>query len=744
MDAMLERVRLELADRYRVDRELGRGGMATVYLAWELKHPRWVAVKVLHPHLASAIGVERFIREIRTCSGFAHPHILPVFDSDERGGLLYYVMPFVEGETLRHRLSRQGPLGLEEVVRIGTDVARALDYAHRHGVVHRDVKPENVLFVEGAAVVADFGIALALADASAEPLTISGMILGTPAYVSPEQASGDPVDGRSDVYALGCMLYELIIGAPPFTGPTVQAVIARHLHDPVPPLRSVRPAVPESLERVILRALAKAPADRFATAAAFADALRAPPSGDGDADSGESVAVLPFTNLSADPDTDYFSDGITEEIINAVAHIPGLRVAARGSSFAFRGRAFDLAEVGAKLKVATVLQGSVRRAGSRLRVTAQLNRVDTGFSLWSERYDREMTDVFAIQEEIANAIADRLQGTRDPGGYGALITPPTENLDAYHFYLKGRYHWAQRGLGLKKALECFTHALEFDPQYALAHAGLADACTLLAQYGLASPAQIVPRARAAVERALELAPHLAEAHCAAGILALVFDWDWPRTAAALQRAIELTPRYLPAHHWLATYLTFVAGRFDEGVLQARQTVALDPLAPLAHAQLGLVLVGAGRYDEAVAPLRRAIELGPALFLPYNYLGVLYHYLGRTEEAVAALEHAVAISGRHQWPLAALAVCLSALGRMADVEAIHAELSARARREYVMSSTLALLTAALGRVDEAFALLDRACDERDGIMIYSKRYPAFGLLQADPRMQRIHGRVGLTA
>ena len=714
--------------------------MATVYRGDDLRLKRQVAIKLLHPELATGLGVERFLREIKTAAGLTHPHIVPLYDSDEADGLLFYVMPYIDGETLRGRLTREGSLPIDDAVRIACEVLEALSYAHAHGVVHRDIKPENIIFSTGQALVTDFGIARAVSAASLEPLTIDGAV-GTPAYMSPEQASQSPqLDGRSDIYSLGCTLYEMLTGSVPFTGPTTQAVIARHLLDVVPPIRSVRPTVPHALEQAVLTALAKVPADRFATAGHFARALHAPDAAAADGEGGESIAVLPFANLSGDPDFEYFSEGIAEEIINALTQLPGLRVAARTSSFAFRGPGIDLAEVGAKLKVGTVLEGSVRRAGNRLRIGAQLVKVFDGSILWSERYDREMTDVFAIQDEIAKAIANRLRVTLGDGA-APLVTPATGNLDAYHLYLKGRYYLAQRGLGLKKALECFDQALALDPNYALAHAGFADACTVLAEYGLAPPNVLRPKARAAVERALELAPDLAEVHCAAGALSFICDWDWPAASRDLQRAVELNPRCVAARQWLSYYLVFIEGRVEEGLAHARRAIELDPLAPLLVMQLGMTLTGAGRYDEAVASFQRAGELAPMMFQATIHLGLVFNHLGRSDEAIAPLEVAVTTSGRHPWTLAALAVCYSSLGRRADGEAIHDELVARARREYVQSTVLAIVAASLGRMDDTFRLLDRACDEHDGILVYSKRYPFFERLQADPRMARIYRCIG---
>jgi serine/threonine-protein kinase len=716
--------------------------MAIVYLAQDRKHHRQVAIKVLKPELAASLGAERFLREIETAARLNHPHILALHDSGKADDLLYYVMPYVEGDSLRGRLERERQISLSDALAITREVADALCYAHSHDVVHRDIKPENILFQAGHAVVSDFGIARAINTAGGDRLTGTRVQIGTPGYMSPEQSeSNAEIDGRSDTYSLACVLYEMLAGEPPFLGKSAQTILARQLLEPVPPLRTVRDRVPHEVERAIQRALARTPADRFTTAAQFAEALFTRDTATTDAGDDDSIAVLPFANLSPDPDTEYFSDGITEEIINALAQLPGLHVASRTSSFAFRGKATDLAEVGAKLKVATVLEGSVRKAGSQLRVTAQLIKVADGYHLWSERYDREMTDVFAIQDEIGRAIADRLQVTLGATPGRALVTAATANLDAYHLYLKGRYCWAQRGLALQQAVECFGQALALDPNYALAHAGLADACTLLAEYGMVPPNVILPKVRAAIQRALELAPDLAEAHCALGELKFVFDWDWPEASRYLRRAIELNPRYVAAHYRLALYLSLVEGAFEEALVHARRAVELDPLAPLPVAQLGEVLIAAGRCEEAIAPLLRATELGPAMLLPYLHLGVIYNQLGRTQEAIASLEVASAASGRHPSTLTALGTCYRSLGKTAEAQAIYEELSARARREFIQTSTLAVAAAAAGRVDEAFQLLERACEDRDSILVYSKRHPGFLLLQGDPRMAEIHRRIG---
>jgi len=386
--------------------------MGIVYLAQDQKHHRQVAIKVLKSDVAAALGRERFLREIETAAGLSHPHILPLHDSGDADGLLYYVIPYVDGESLRERLDRDRQLTLDDALQIAREVADALGYAHSHNILHRDIKPANILLSAGHALVTDFGIARTITATGGGQLTEVGTPLGTPAYMSPEQVDGSQyIDGRADIYSLGCVLFEMLVGEPPFRGSTLTAIIANRLSSSTPSPRATRALVPEAIDAAVRKAMASLPADRFSKAAQFAEALgTAGASGPSPAAAPDrSIAVLPFTNQSSDPETEYFSDGIAEEIINALAQLPGLQVAARTSSFAFKGKGADIAEVGAKLKVATVLDGSVRKAGNRVRITAQLVSVSDGYHLWSERYDSELDDVFAIQDHIARAIAQRFE-----------------------------------------------------------------------------------------------------------------------------------------------------------------------------------------------------------------------------------------------------------------------------------------------------------------------------------------------
>ncbi len=755
MSDMLERLKGAVVARYAVERELGAGGMAVVYLAEDRKHHRPVALKVLRPELAQALGPERFLREIEFAARLTHPHILPLYDSGEADGFLYYVMPFIEGASLRDRLDKEKQLPVDEALRITGEVADALDYAHAEGVIHRDIKPENVLLSGGHALVVDFGIGKALSAAGADQLTQTGLAVGTPAYMSPEQAAGDgELDGRSDLYALGCVLYEMLAGEQPFTGATAQAVIAKRFTESVPAVSSRRDTLPGTLDPVVSKVLSKIPADRFTTGAQFAAALElastmpvpqnvtpVPPQ-EGTAE--KSIAVLPFANMSADPENEYFSDGITEEIINALAQLEDLHVAARTSSFSFKGKSPSIAEVGEELKVTTVLEGSVRKAGNRLRITAQLINVADGYHLWSERYDREMDDVFAIQDEIATTIADKLQVTLAGGSDRQLVRPSTENLDAYQLYLKGRFFLYQRiGASLQNGLECFEQALALDPDYALAHAGRADAYGLLGFYGVLRPHATMPKAKEAALKAIALDDTLSEGHCALALVSGLYDWDWDTQARELRRALELNPSNVQARTWHAFFkLALVEGRFDEAIVEARRAVELDPRSSYTNSMLGFVLAIASRYEEAVTHLQTAIELEPNSYLACRGLGLASRWGSRYPEAIAAFEKSLSLSGRHQWALGDTHAVYVLAGRMEEADAMFDEMVARLKDGYVQSSFFAMGLALRGRKDEAFEWLERAYEERDPLMGILKYWPDFDPLRDDPRFDDMLARIGL--
>ena len=615
MADLLDRLRTALADRYMFDREVGRGGMATVYLAQDQKHDRPVAIKVLHPYLAVNLGPERFLREIQIAAQLQHPHIVPLYDSGQAGDLLYYVMPYVEGESLRQRLAREQRLPVEDALHLGRSVAAALDYAHRHGVVHRDIKPENVMLHEGEAVVTDFGIAKAVTAAAASTLTQTGATVGTPAYMSPEQAAGAAeLDGRSDVYSLGCVVYEMLSGRTPFTGPTAQAIIAQCFTEPPPPLRGARSDLPEWLEPVVMKSLAKDAGDRFATAAQFSQALKQPgastPPGmtttTAAAATTKSIAVLPFVNMSADPENEYFTDGIAEEIINALTKIQALRVASRTSSFAFKGKNQDIRKVGEQLNVTTVLEGSVRKAGTRLRVTAQLVNVTDGYHLWSERYDRELQDVFAIQDEIAGNIVRALRVVLSDAEKRAIEKAPTANVQAYDYYLRGRQFFHQfRRTGMQFARRMFERAIEVDPEYAIAYAGVADCCSFLYMYWDGSNANL-EGAESASRKALALDPELAEAHASRGF-AVSLSRQYEEARREFETAIRLDPKLYEAHYFYAR-ACFQEGKLEEAVRHYQDASRVRPEDYQALVLMSAPLKALGREADSLATLRRGLEV----------------------------------------------------------------------------------------------------------------------------------------
>jgi serine/threonine-protein kinase len=739
----VERLTAALKDRYHIERELGVGGMATVYLAHDLRHDRPVAIKVLHAGFAEALGPERFLAEIKLTASLQHPNILPLFDSGNADGLLFYVMPFVSGETLRHRLVRERRLAVPEALRIATDVASALEYAHRRSIVHRDIKPENILLHEGRPLVADFGIARAASVPDSARITQAGIALGTPAYMSPEQSAGDPdLDGRSDQYSLACMVYEMLAGAPPFEGSSAGALLVQRFTQAPPHVSEAQPTVRSAVDHALHRAMSMEPASRFVSMAAFAEALGTPGRSDPAPDE-KSIAVLPFENMSADPENEYFADGMSEEIINALTQLSGLRVVARTSAFAFKGKAHDLRAIGEKLQVRHVLEGSVRKSGNRLRITAQLVNVADGYHLWSERYDREMDDVFAIQDEIATTIAAKLQVTLAAGAAGQLVKPATENLQAYDEYLRGIAQMHRRGLGILAAIESFRRAIALDPEYAPALAGLAHALVLSAFWGITSPVEVSSAALDASSRALSADANLVETQIAAAMVAIGVEFDRAKAARAWDRALELGPTDVDARTWRAVFhLCYVCGDFEAAVREVGVALRSDPLNSTLHSQMGLVLGFGGRGAPAVEEAHRAIALEPTALFGHWILVHALRVAQAHDEVITTGVEILRQFGRNVWIMMGMAGAYAALGRIEEATALFDELVARSRTEYVQPAVLAIIAMDLGRRDDAMQRWARAAEERDMLMVAMLPHaPLSSGLRAQPEHAAVLRRLG---
>jgi serine/threonine-protein kinase len=738
MPDLLDRLTAALADRYRVDRELGHGGMATVYLAEDLKHHRPVALKVLRPELAAVLGPDRFLREIELCARLTHPHILPLHDSGEADGFLYYVMPYVEGESLRDRLTREKQLPLDDALQINREVADALSYAHSHGVIHRDIKPENILLESGHAVVADFGIGRAIDQAGGEKLTGTAVVLGTPAYMSPEQAAGsNELDGRSDLYSLGCVLYEMLAGQPPFTGPTIESLVRQHLAAEPQNITNIRPSVPSVVAVALMRSLAKASADRFATTAEFAAALAAathlPPALTTTRTPGQppSIAVLPFTNMSGTREDDYLCEGLAEEIINALVQIPGLRVIARTSSFVVGRLGLDVREAGARLGVESILEGSVRRAGSRVRVTTQLVSTQDGSHLWSERYDRELADLLVVEDDVAASVAKRLRG--ELGRTGGTPKRPAVDPEAYAAFLEGRHHFAKgTPEALAQAKACYSRALEQDPAFAGGYDSMAELHWFLGFFGNVPPREAFSASTWYALRALELDDRSGETHALLGMLRKELDYDWPEVDRELRRALELNPESPLVKLRYAISGLLPHGRVAEAMAELEGIVRIDPLSVHTRWWLAVMSLLAGRLDRLDDEARRMIALDPHHFLGYWALGMHRDRVGAPAEAVAALGKAHELSRGSPFTLGFLGLVTGRAGRGDDARALLQRAAEAAKSGYVPPSTFAFGHIGLGDWNAAFERLDEAIEVRDPLVMPIKTYPFLEPVRNDAR------------
>ncbi len=703
------------------------------------------AVARLAATLSDRYRVDRFLREIQLAARLSHPHILPLFDSGDADGTLFYVMPVVDGQSLRDRLDAQRQLPIVEAVRIATEVAGALEHAHRLGIVHRDIKPENILLQDGHVLVADFGIGKAISDTTSDTLTQAGMSVGTPAYMSPEQAVGDEVDGRSDLYSLGCVLYEMLVGEPPFTGPSVQAVIAKRFVQTPADVTALREGVPRPVARALQAALQRTPMDRPETMAVLMTMLgetelvaptstTTPPP--------QSIAVLPFENLSDDRENQYFGDGIAEDVMGALTRVAGLHVAAKTSAFSFKGKHDSLATIGEQLNVATVLQGSVRRAGIRVRITVQLVSVVDGYHLWSERYDRELTDVFLVQDEIAGAIASHLELTLLPPKVEAAQASPAQ-VQAYDLIAEGRAHVRKRGGAILHARAAFERAIAIDPNNALAHALLGDALRVSAQYGMMSAAEGMRLGTAAVERALAIDPDCAEAIGTLGMLRINFG-EHPRDAIPLlERSLALNPRQselrvLYAHWGLINTLRDDA----RGLAELERAMRDDPLSNFVACVQAVGLCVTGRHEEAKAEARRAIALDEQAFSGYAMGLFVLAWAGDADGAFALAERAMQLFGRHPWLLQELPALYLLRGDRRCAEAIYDEMKARAVTSNVPHYSLAVAALRLGYIDEGLQEAQRSAIARDAIGPILARTPGLEFLHDHPEFQKMLVQLGL--
>jgi serine/threonine protein kinase/tetratricopeptide (TPR) repeat protein len=749
----LERFRTAIADRYSIESELGSGGMATVYLARDIKHDRKVALKVLRPDLSAVVGAERFLAEIKVTARLSHPHILALHDSGEAAGLLFYVMPFVEGETLRQRMDREGRIALDDAIRITRDVLDALDYAHRREVIHRDIKPENVLLQGSYALLADFGIARAVGEAGSARLTQTGMLLGTPMYMSPEQASGEfTIDGRSDVYSVACVLYEMLTGQPPFAGGSTQAIIARRFVGEVPSATEKNPEIPAAVDSAMQKAMLREPEGRLASAATFGELLGAAITS---AATGQFVpakvskeppriAVLPFANMSPDPDAEFLSNGIAEELLNTLARLTGVRVVARTSSFAFKDRNIDVREIGQLLSAHYVLEGGVRKAGSKLRITSQLIDTSTGDQLWSGKYDREMTDVFAVQDELSEAIRDELaKHVLGIGKASSKQSRGTIDPETYEMFLRGRYLVDQRVDGMQKGMEILQQVVAKAPGFAPGYAALGNAFATLGYYCFLPSKQAYQTAQGLARQALGIDPTNPLAQVVAGHCAFFMDWDWPTALYHYSRAAELAPNDWFAASTLALYFVSV-GRFDEAIATAKRGVNADPLNPSALIHLALIQHLARKYEDCVATCDKIIEIAPVFSESYRWKGLSLHHLGRSADGLDFVEHAAKISNRHVWSLANVALLQHALGRLNGVDATMSELEKRAAAEPIPHYALALsgFRTAKPNKDVIFAALDKSVEARDFWLVMTRAEPFFDHVRDDPRYDALVKKIGI--
>ncbi len=733
---------------YKVIEKIGQGGMGEVYLAEDTKLNRKVALKFLPLQYVSDRDLKaRFKREAQAAGALNHPNIITIHEVGEHEGRPYVAMEYVEGGSLKD-LMRADRLSVAQVTDLAAQISEALARAHQSGIVHRDIKPQNILIdADARPRICDFGLAKLRREVM---LTQTGTTLGTIAYMSPEQARGEQVDHRADIWSLGVVIYEMLTAQRPFKGDHDQAVIYAILNNQPESITGIRPDVPGALVQIVGKAMAKSPDERYQDVVEMVEELRTlkteldsqvTKTVKAEGKMAPSIAVLPFANLSADKEQEYFCDGMAEEIINALTHVESLRVVARTSAFAFKDRHEDIRGIGKKLNVETLLEGSVRKAGNRLRISAQLINVADGYHLWSEKYDRDMADIFAIQDEISLTIVDKLRVHLLGEEKSKIVKRHTEDPEAYNLYLKGLYFlnkWTEEGT--HRGLGYFQKSIEKDPKFSLAYLGIADTYANIGILSLLPPQEAFPKAKEVLEKALEIDDSLYQAHTVAALIAFWYDWKWKDAENEFEKALAHNPGYAHAHFWYAWYLAAM-GRFDEAITENKIAQELDPLLPLYYAGATGIYAYSSRFAEALEQFHKTIELDPNSGLAYFHMGNAYRIQKRYKEAVTTYQKAIEFTTGLGWAEMSLGCIYCLQGEREKAIQILDGWLLRKENQYVSSFSISALYNHLGDKDKTFEWLEKASEERDNLMALINIVKFFDNLHDDPRFEALLRKMG---
>jgi len=738
-------------NRYEIIEELGIGGMGAVYRVYDTKTKEEIALKLIRPEIASdRETIDRFRNELTTARKVAHRNVCKMYDLGEEKSNNFITMEYVPGGDLKKFIRRSGQLSVEKAISIAKQICEGLGEAHSLGIIHRDLKPSNIMIdKEGNARIMDFGIARSMKE---KGITGAGVMIGTPEYMSPEQAEAKEVDQRSDIYSLGLILYEMMTGKLPFCGDTPLRIAMKHNSEAPENPNEYNAQIPDDLSQLILKCLEKDKERRIPDADTLFSILSGiqirsyPGSKAVKSKIASSIAVLPFTDLSPGKDQEYFCDGMAEELINALTQLGKLKVASRTSSFQFKGTGVDIREIGKKLEVAVVLEGSIRKAGNRVRITAQLIDITDGYHVWSEKFDRDLDDIFSIQDEIALAIVEKLKLKLLGVEKAKLTKRHTENQEAYSHYLKGRFFWNKRFEGgLLQAMDCFRQAIDMDPIFALAYVAMAECYCDIGFFGYAPPHDIYPKGKAAANKALEIDNELGEAHVSLGWIKTFYDWDWPGAEREFQKAIKLCPYYATAHSWYGWSLC-VVGRFDEAVSESEKALNLDPVSLMINAIYGLVLGLNGQHDEAVEQCQKTIKMDPNFTFGHVNLGHVYGFIAaRGEEkywnsAIAELQK---VAKGWSYAQGTLGMAYGISGQAKKAKEVLKHLEELSQKRFVSPAHIMFVYIGLNNWDKTFEYAEKALEIQASMLVFLKHWPTLENVRSDPRGQALLKKMGLS-